>query len=172
METEKNKNNSSTLVITVLSVILVALIGYIGYDKLLNKENPKQTTTQKTQINNANTKVDVKNTTKEENNIRLTGECPLTKFNNSYILTDTDKEEILDSLESLNAGFTRQNIDINSLTVSKVSESGYYLNVKLGDGIFAEVAKVNDKVKVLMAGSGDTIEGIKRMEYTLQRICS
>ena len=118
---------------------------------------------------NNNTKIEIDSTETDE-------ACPLTKFNSTYVLTETDKEQIIASLETLNAGFTKEIIDINTMIISHVSDSGYYLNVKFDtipktSGTYASIAKVNNKFKVLHVGSGDTNDGVKRMEYTLIRIC-
>lgn len=165
MDRKNNKNNRSFNAITILSILVVLLTAYIGFDIFFSKNNTNN-------YNKDNTNNEV---SKSEDDIKK-GECPLTKINSDYILTDTDKEEIMESLESLNAGFTNQNIDVNSLTIDTISESGYYFNVKFNDTnkseLFAYIVKVNNKLKVLNAGSGDSIDGVKRMEYTLKRICS
>ncbi len=143
--------------------------GYIGYDKFLNKDSRN--------ITEENSKNKIQNSEEIIKAEKVKEECPLTKFDRNYVLTEMDKEEIIESLESLDAGFTKQNIDIDSLTISMISEDGYYFNVKFDctpntGETFAEVVKVNNKFKVLNAGSGDTTDGIRRMEDTLKRICS
>lgn len=175
MEVEKNKSKGSVVVIVILTILVIALGGYIGYDKFLNKNNTS--TTEENSKNETNTKNKVQNSEEEIKTEKVKGECPLTKFDRNYVLTDVDKEEIIESLESLDVGFAKQNIDIDSLAISMISEDGYYFNVKFDcipntGGTFAEVVKVNNKFKVLNAGSGDTTDGIRRMEDTLRRICS
>lgn len=175
MNVEK-KNGKGLVFITIIFAILVLLLGgYIVYDKILNKNNTS--TTEQNSNNEINEKNKVENSEEQTETEKIKGECPLTKIDANYVLTDVDKEEIMESLESLNAGFTKQSVDIDSFAISSISEDGYYFNLKFDctpntSETFAEVVKINNKFKVLVAGSGDTTDGIKRMEDTLNRICS
>ena len=172
---ETKKKNGSVVAIVILLILVIILGGYIGYDKFLNKDTINSTEeTSTNEINNTENETDdIKN---EITNTKTNGECPLTKFDNTYVLTDTDKEDIMNSLESLNAGFTKEVVDINTFSISTIGNSGYYINVKFDcnpktSDTYASVAKVNGKFKVLTAGSGDTVDGVKRMESTLEKIC-
>ena len=173
MENGNKGNGGLVFIIIILLFIVIALVGFISYDKILNKNssNSSDVTT------NPVTNIEETKDCDEEKNIVKDGECPLYKFDSSYVLTDTDKNQILDSLESLNAGFTRDKIDYNSFKISYVSDNGYYINVGFetnlnSSGTFAVVTKVNNKMKVLTAGSGTTQEESNTRRYTLERICS
>ena len=159
-----NKNNG--LLIGIIMILLLIVGGLISYILFGTSKNSEKETNQ---VNN--TIVEEK---KEE---RVKGECPLTKFDTNYVLTDTDKTEIIESIESLKIGFTKDVIDRNSFEVAKIGDNGYVISVKFDctpntSGTFAYVVKVNDKLKVLLAGSGDTSDGFMRMNSTLERICS
>ena len=171
MENERRSNTGTAVVITVLVMLVLGMGCFIGYDKFINKDNKSY---------------EIEHNTPEENNTTIQkedcpeikkGECPLTKFDSSYVLTDSDKEEILDAIDAFGSGFSRSGIDVATLNVSKISDSSYFINVVFNDSnnmnkYFASIAKVNGAFKVLIAGSGDTAEGRSTMKYTLERICS
>lgn len=104
------------------------------------------------------------------------GACPLTKFNSNFTLTEEEKEELVVSIVS----FTGSNIDPSSLKVSAVADNGYRFNLAYnanpntnGNTYFVYVAKVNGKFKVIGGGgTGDDVNGVKRMDDTLERLCS
>ena len=164
----ENKSTGKIVAIVILSLLVVALGGYIVYDKFfVTEDSKKQCITT------------IEETTEQEETVeeKIPGECPLTKLDTTYVLTDTDKEDIMSSLEALNAGFTRDVVDTTTFRITTISESGYFMNVSFEcnpntSATYASVAKVNDKFKVLTAGSGDTVDGIQRMNYTLERICA
>ena len=108
-------------------------------------------------------------------NSKVKGECPLTKLSKDYKLTTQDKDEIIKSLDSMNAGFT--NVDANSIAITGQTENTYAISIKFNlkdhsDTLAAIVTKVNNKFKVLNAGSGFDTNELKTIGYTLQRICS
>ena len=169
---EKKKSNVGLIVLVV--ILLLACIG-MGTYIIIHKVRMVPQEDISTTVETENKDIDTDNNI-ETDNQSTNGECPLTKFDNTYVLTDTDKEEIMTSLESLNVGFTRQVVDVDTFTISAIADSGYYINVKFDtnpntSGTYASVVKVNNKFKVLIVGSGDTADGIKRMETTLERIC-
>jgi len=197
----KNKNSILIIIIAILSVLVIILGAFIYYDKVIKKDNnimvKEKCSVSETKPEENEIKGDVEdqnketNDTNQSNNISTNEKnnivkkydrvipddnCPLTIFYDNYILTDTDKEQIVTSLESLNAGFNRDIIDINSFTIASVSSSGTYMNVRFDtnpktSNTFASVTKINGSFKVLIAGSGDTAEGASRMESTLIRLC-
>ena len=190
----KNKNSILIIIIAILSVLVIILGAFIYYDKVIKKDNnimvKEKCSVSETKPEENEIKDDVEDQNKETNNTNQSNNistneknnivkkydrvipddnCPLTIFDDNYILTDTDKEQIVTSLESLNAGFNRDIIDINSF-------SGTYMNVRFDtnpktSNTFASVTKINGSFKVLIAGSGDTAEGASRMESTLIRLC-
>ena len=154
------ENNKGFVITIILAIIIILLAGYIAYDKIL--KNDSKTPTTVTQVPDDTTEC-------EETPSTVKGECPLTKFDDSYVLTAMDKEEIAISIIST---YSVQNIEANQLEIKAISDSGYYMNVGTQDGFFVYVAKVNDKFKVIGGGgTGDTAEGVERMKRTLIRIC-
>jgi len=163
---EEKRNNKGYIIVIILLFILVVLLGgYIGYDKLMNN-NERPTNLEEETSNNEFTTAPVK------------GECPLKKFDGSYVLTDADKEEIMQSLETLNAGFTREVVDLNSMKIiSGDNGTSYVHTVQFtslinGDKLVASIMIVNDKFKVETAGSGFDIEVEKYKSHLINRICS
>ena len=160
-EIKKTNNKLVTIVITILIILVLGLGSFIVYDKVLSKDNNivKETNTEE-QKDNTNT---------------IEGECPFYKFDENYVLTDKDKQEIIESLDTLNAGFT--NIDINSIEKTS-NTSGYQIDLKFkakdnpDSPLVAIGFKVNNKFKVITAGSGYTADQIKTWKNTFDRICS
>ena len=168
---ESKKNNGVVVSIVILFILVIALGGYVVFDKL----SSDKITANENVLNEVNTKKEEEKNV-EEDDSKLTGECPLTKFDSGYVLTDSDKEEIMNSLESLDAGFTKNSIDSSTFKILNVSKSGYYIAVGFDtvpktSGTYAAVTKVNGKFKVLMAGSADTEEAELTRDWTLERIC-
>ena len=151
----KNKNSILIIIIAILSVLVIILGAFIYYDKVIKKDNnimvKEKCSVSETKPEENEIKDDVEDQNKETNNTNQSNNistneknnivkkydrvipddnCPLTIFDDNYILTDTDKEQIVTSLESLNAGFNRDIIDINSFTIASVSSSGTYMNVR------------------------------------------
>ena len=171
MEEEKKKNSTSPITI-VLLVLVVLLAGYIGYDKFLNnkEENTTKTEEKQGEKKEENTNSEVPATTP------VKGECPLTKFDKSYVLTETDKEEIITSLEAMNINFTRQTIKVYTMKNAALSKSNYlmyltFIDSEDGDELGALGVKVNGKFKVITAGSGYENNYTETVDHTLESIC-
>ena len=166
---EKNKSNSlTTITIVVLVILVISLAGFITYDKVLNKDS--KCVEAKEELQETDNKKEV---VKEE--------CPLEKFNNDYTLTATDKEEIAEVIVS-SPGFENVSKDkiVEILKITNISSSGYFFSAgwnedkSIGGGnIFFYIAKVNGKFKIIGGGgSGDDANGYKRMENTINNLCS
>ena len=168
MEEKKNNNTLTTVVITILVMLVLGLGGFIGYDKLINKtDNESNTTTESKEC-------DCPEVVEEEK-----GKCPLTKFDNSFTLTDADKEEIKNAISSYH-NVVNGEINKDLIKLGPVSSNGYHINVILdsnaeigGTQIFFYVSQVNGKYKIIGGGgSGDIKEEYNRMIDTLDAICS
>lgn len=161
---EKKKSNVGLIILVV--VLLLACVGmgvfiFINKDKLTAKENTSQ----------IHEKEESKNTTETE---VQKGECPLYKFEQSYALTEEDKQDIADSIESMDS-FGNGKINVSSITITNIDN--YLMTVSFNvegspDKLMAQVYKVNQKFKVETFGSGTTKEDIESLTKTLSRICS
>ena len=171
---EKEKKGSNILTI-ILLVALIASCGYIAYDKFIAKEEQEEVVVeQENEKKEEEQEVGIK--LADDEIIVKKGACPFKKYDSNYVLTDAEKEEIMDAIESFNATYTREIIDINTLTVGDITESGYGINIKFdtipnGSPGYVVVVKVNDKSKVIFLGSMDTAESYKSREYTLKHLC-
>ena len=164
MEREKNSNGGLVVAIVVLTIGIVGLLAFIIFGGSINFDKNKST-----ENNNV---AEVKDSNKEE---KVKGECSLTKFDSSYVLTDEDKDEIISSIESFGV-YTKDTIDKNSLVIKAVSDSGYAVNVAFDAipntcGSFAKVVKVNGKLKTIFAGCGTIVDIDSTIEDTLKAIC-
>lgn len=167
MEEEKKKNSTSPITI-VLLVLVVLLAGYIGYDKLLNNKEENTTKTEEKKEENTNSEVPATTPVK--------GECPLTKFDKSYVPTEEEKQEIIDSFV---AAFEDDYYKVDTKDLKIYSIHDYYLSAGVdktskgnGNGFFAYVSIVNGKYKTIGGGgTGDTAESVESMEYTLNMLC-
>ena len=167
----KNKNYSIIIIILLLVVILL-LVGYICCNKSINSKNPEKETNEVNKVEN--------NLEDNALNYESSGECPFTKLDLSYVLTDKDKNEIIESLDNLNAGFNKEDIVKDSIKITGVSDNKYFLylkgeldKTKYPNYEFGTLAiKVNNKFKVLTAGSGYDGEFLNRFNKYLDRICS
>lgn len=156
METKKN-NGFLIVVIVILLLVVGGLVSYIlfgGNGKEVEEESVKNI---KTPI--------VQEEVKEE--------CPLTKFDSNYTLTNEDKNELIEILSNENYQF-----DKNSLKITNISKNGYYIYVSF-DAIpktsdtFGFVARINGKLKFISAiGSGITDYHTIMIDDVLERICS
>ena len=169
---EKKSNNTvMTIVIVVLALLVIGLGGFIGYDKLINKTDTESTTTKNE--SNESKECDCPEVVEEEK-----GKCPLTKFDDSFSLTDEAREEIVDSIVATYS-YKRESISKERLRLTAISKNGYHINVVLegdptiGDNdAFFYVSQVNGKYKVIGGGgSGDVKEEYDRMIETLDGIC-
>ena len=134
---------------------------FINKDKLIAKENTSQ----------IQEKAESKNTTETE---VQKGACPLYKFEQSYALTEEDKQDIADSIESMDS-FGNGKINVSSITITNIDN--YLMTVSFNvegstDKLMAQVYKVNQKFKIETFGSGTTKEDIESLTKTLSRICS
>ncbi len=178
MEEKKKSNTLSTIVIVVLVILIIGLAGFITYDKVLNKDNNCVEEKEEVVDNNDTSEEVVENNTSNE---VVKGECPLEKFNNNYTLTASDKEEIAETIVAMPAFVNiSKDIIVEALKINKVSKSGYFFNAGWkedpsisGGDVFFYVSKVNGKFKIIGGGgSGDVADGYKRMEDTINNICS
>lgn len=161
---EKKKSNIGLIILVVL--LLLACVGmgafiFFNKDKLTAKENTSQ----------IQEKAESKNTTETE---VQKGACPLYKFEQSYALTEEDKQDIVDSIESMDS-FGNGKVDVSSITITNIDN--YLMTVSFNaegstDKLMAQVYKVNQKFKVETFGSGTTKEDIESLTKTLSRICS
>ena len=171
MEKVEKKSNNTVIavVITILVMLVIGLGGFIGYDKLINKTDTESTTTK-----NESKECDCPEVVEEEK-----GKCPFTKLDSSYVLTDQDRDEIIEALDKLNAGFTKDKIIKESIKVVNHSENNYrlYLTIDMipepetNNSFGALAIKVNGKFQVLDAGSGYDSEELKSLDYYLNQIC-
>ena len=175
-EVKKTNNKLVTIVITILIILVLGLGSFIVYDKVLSKDNNivKENNTEEQKDNNV---VKEDNTEEQKDNTNTTeGECPFYKFDENYVLTDKDKQEIIESLDTLNAGFT--NIDSDSMEGKTSSINGYWVGLTFkakdnpGSTLSAIGFKVNNKFKVITAGSGFISQDIEIWKRTFDRICS
>lgn len=151
------KNKKVTIILILVAVALIAFLGGFALKDVIappkEKECPKQI---------------VDNCIEKEPEIEK-GACPLEKFDSNFTLSDTDIEEITNTLKE--EGITT----VKNLQLAVVSNNGYYFNVKWedeGSGAFVSIAKVNGKYKTISSpGSGDIAEYVERMNYTLESIC-
>ena len=161
---EKKKSNVGLIILVVVLLLACAGMGvfiFINKDKLTAKENTSQ----------IQEKAESKNTTETE---VQKGACPLYKFEQSYALTEEDKQDIADSIESMDS-FGNGKIDVSSITITNIDN--YLMTVSFNaegstDKLMAQVYKVNQKFKVETFGSGTTKEAIESLTKTLSRICS
>ena len=176
MENEKTNSKGKNILIVLLLLISIASLGFIAYDKLLTKENTNTEEKEKKTEEKEDTIEDNKGENKD--NQEELGKCPFESFSGEFDLTDEDVNTILDSLESLNAGFTRDSINMESIEkhVKPNNDNTYIFNFHFQDErnnpLFAQVVKVNGKYKVVLAGSGTTIEAEKTKKNLMDRICS
>lgn len=161
---EKKKSNVGLIILVVVLLLACAGMGvfiFINKDKLTAKESTSQ----------IQEKEESKNTTETE---VQKGACPLYKFEQSYALTEEDKQDIADSIESMDS-FGNGKIDVSSITITNIDN--YLMTVSFNaegstDKLMAHVYKVNQKFKVETFGSGTTKEDIESLTKTLSRICS
>ena len=164
---ENKKGNSLLIAVIIVLLLIVGGLGSYIFFGIGNKEESSTSTVNNSQQQSVeNNKVEE---VKEEK-----GECPLTKFDSSYVLNDEDKEELLETVE----GVSKENIDTNSFKITGVSETGYYIavkfdtNPKTGD-TFGFAARVNGKLKFISSiGSGTTNWHTMILDDALPRICS
>ena len=161
---EKKKSNVGLIIFVV--ILLLACVGmgafiFVNKDKLNAKENISQI--QDNEESKSVTETEVQK-----------GECPLYKFEQSYALTEEDKQDIVDSIESMDS-FGNGKINVSSITITNIDN--YLMTVSFNaegstDKLMAQVYKVNQKFKVETFGSGTTKEDIESLTKTLSRICS
>lgn len=161
---EKKKSNVGLIILVV--ILLLACVGmgafiFVNKDKLNAKENISQI--QDNEESKSVTETEVQK-----------GECPLYKFEQSYALTEEDKQDIVDSIESMDS-FGNGKINVSSITITNIDN--YLMTVSFNaegstDKLMAQVYKVNQKFKVETFGSGTTKEDIESLTKTLSRICS
>lgn len=161
---EKKKSNVGLIILVV--ILLLACVGmgafiFVNKDKLNAKENISQI--QDNEESKSVTETEVQK-----------GECPLYKFEQSYALTEGDKQDIVDSIESMDS-FGNGKVDVSSITITNIDN--YLMTVSFNaegsaDKLMAQVYKVNQKFKVETFGSGTTKEAVESLTKTLSRICS
>ncbi len=167
MEEKKNNNTLTTVVITILVILVLGLGGFIGYDKLINKtDNESNTTTESKEC-------DCPEIVEEEK-----GKCPFTKVDSSYVLTDQDKDDIIESLSIDNAD-SKEYIK-KTMRVENLSYDSYYIRINFETapptpysetGSGALIIKVNGKFKVLDVGTSFSYDTATIMDDILARLC-
>ena len=166
MEKEEKKSNNTVIavVITILVMLVIGLGGFIGYDKLINKTDTESTTT-----NNESKGCDCPEVVEEEK-----GKCPFTKLDSSYVLTDQDRDEIIESLSHFSDDLT---LIKDSIKVVNHSENNYYLYIHFEttpkiDGVGAAlIMKVNGKFKVIDTSTSHSYDTMKIKDDFLETIC-
>ena len=171
---EKKKNKGLIGLVAILIIMVLGLGGYIVYDKVLNTgKNNKEANVKKCKNNEDVTKEkSIEDNTVEQD----TDTCALYKFDSNYQLTDSDKEQIVASINKME-GMGNEKVDASTINVAKRSNYILYITFetvnKTGNyEVCGIVFKVNNTFKAYTIGSGYVSDQITDLEYTLSRICS
>ena len=171
---EKKTNKGLISLVVALTIIVLGLGGYIVYDKVLNiDKNNKEANVKKCKNNeDATEEKSIEDNTVEQD----TATCALYKFDSNYQLTDSDKEQIVASINKME-GMGNEKVDASTINVTKRSNYILYITFetvnKTGNYEFGGIVfKVNKTFKAYTIGSGYDSDQIKHLEYTLSRICS
>ena len=168
---EKEKKGTSILTI-ILLIALMASCGYIAYDKFIVKEENEAV------VEKEETEEQKEEESKEQG-IKLAddevivkkGECPLYKFEESYALTEEDKDGIVEAMKKKGVNTVKETIKLQySKNYYMVVEFATEENPTMPES--AILYKVNQQYKEHIHASAFTKDYVEELDNTLNKICS
>lgn len=188
MKKEEKEERNHVLLITVLIIALLVVFFFLGYaiggvrttkdvmnkaeeekETIKEKENEKEEVVEKMQ-EESQEKVTKEQIADDELVVKI-GECPFYKFGDNYVLSDSEKDEIIETLDVVN-------IHVDKSTLEVGYTKNYYITINfltienVGSPLTAILYKVNQKYKYHSHGSAFTKDYVDQLDTILNHICA
>ena len=172
------KRKSNQVLVTLLIIIL--MIAFAGFGYAIGRVQAlKETIASSSDSNNDNKKEKKETETIDTNEITIKkGECPLTKFSETYEFTEDELGEIQETIENKMKIAGSPSFELKDLTI-KNHNYDYLISVRYdiennpGSGpLSAILFKVNQQYKVYLYGTETTTNKLEELNDTLSKICS